>query len=140
MLIRSLVCSVIGILGGGLGGALILGWDTALDMRRGGLLGPPGDWWPLAAYFGGLGGAVCGLCLGLYISLAQAGIRWSVIAGVVVGIIGVMVLLSLRSPLDTDFRSLPSQVAPLMLSVIVWALISFVLSLVSTKLSKIHAA
>ncbi|HSB29605.1 MAG TPA: hypothetical protein VLE19_17190, partial [Pyrinomonadaceae bacterium] len=138
MLIRSLVCAIIGTLLGGFGGALILGWDASMVVGST-WLGPARDWWPLSAYVGALAGAAFGLCLGLCISLVQMGVRMSVIAGAVIGMIGVIVLLSDISGGDPQLRSIPSRVAPLLLSLIVWILLGLLLSVVATKLSTIQS-
>ena len=57
-------------------------------------IGPTRDFWPFAAYVGALAGAPFGLALGLYISLTRAGAGVSAIVGGIVGVIGVLVLLS----------------------------------------------
>jgi hypothetical protein len=139
MLIRSLVCAVIGIVGGSICGALILGWDVS--MAEGStFLGPARDEWPVAAYFGALAGAAFGLSLGLYISLAHVRVRGSAIAGAVIGMIGVIVLLFDISGGLRQLRSLPARVSPLILSVIVWVLLGLLLRVVAMKLGRIQSA
>ena len=139
MLIRSLICGLIGILVGSFGGALILGWDASMA-EGSSWIGPTRDLWPFAAYVGALAGAPFGLILGLYISLTRAGVGVSAIAGGIVGIIGVLALLSNVSLDDQQFRSIPSRVAPLILSLIIWLLIGLLLSVIASKISKMQSA
>lgn len=124
MLIRSLLCAVIGILGGSLCGALTLGWDAS--MAEGSTwLGPAHDWWPLLAYVGALAGAAFGLSLGLFVSLAQVRMRGSAISGAVVGMIGVMALLNDIAGGYPELRSIPARLAPLILSLMLWVFRAF---------------
>jgi hypothetical protein len=64
----------------------------------------------------------------------------SAIVGGIVGIIGVLVLLSNVSLDDQQFRSIPSRVAPLMLSLIIWVLIGLLLSVIANGLRKMQSA
>jgi len=139
VLISSLVCALIGTFVGSLGGALILGWDASMA-EGSSWIGPTRDFWPFAAYVGALAGAPFGLSLGLYISLTRAGFGVSAIVGGIVGIIGVLVLLSNVSLDDQQFRSIPSRVAPLMLSLIIWVLIGLLLSVIANGLRKMQSA
>ena len=139
MLIRSLVCALIGALVGAVGGALILGWDASMA-EGSSWLGPTRDFWPLLAYVGALAGAPLGLALGLYISLTRAGAGVSAIVGGIVGLIGVFVLLSNISGGNPELRSIPSRLGPLMLSLIIWALIGLLLSVIANWLRKMQSA
>src|ERR1041385_6661135 len=114
MLIRAIICAAIGVFTGGAAGAFILGWDASMAVGSS-WIGPTRDFWPLAAYVGGLAGAAFGLSLGLYLCLAGIGMRGAAIAGAVIGLIGVMVLLSNPSGGDSQLRSMPSQVGPMIL-------------------------
>jgi len=139
MLISSLVCALIGTFLGSLGGALILGWDASMA-EGSSWIGPTRDFWPLAAYVGALAGAAFGLSLGLYISLTRAGFGVSAIVGGIVGIIGVLVLVSNISGGNAELRSLPSRVGPLMLSLIIWVLIGLLLAVIANGLRKMQSA
>ena len=136
MLIRGLVGAAIGILGGAGAGALTFGWDASMFVGSSFLLGSSRDWWPLAAWVGALSGAALGLALGLYISLAGVGAPRSAIAGGVAGAIGAVVMLSTGEGCGYwRTRSVPSRVAPLMLSLIIWALLGLLLRAAASKLS-----
>jgi len=139
MLIRSLVSALIGTLLGSFGGALILGWDASMSEGYS-WIGPTRDFWPFAAYVGALAGAPFGLALGLYISLTRAGAGVSAIVGGIVGVIGVLVLLSNISGGEPEFRSILSRVAPMMLSLIIWVLIGLLLSVIANGLRKMQSA
>ena len=136
MVIRGLIGAAIGVLGGAIAGALTFGWDASMAVGSS-WIGPTRDWWPLAAYFGAFAGAVFGVSLGLYISLADVGMRRSAIAGGVVGVIEVIALLSNPSGGIEQLRSIPSQVGPMMLSLIIWVVIGLLLGAVATKLRKV---
>jgi len=135
MLIRALAGAIIGILGGAGAGALTLGWDASMAAGSS-FIGPTRDWWPLAAIVGALGGAVFGLALGLYISLAGVGARPSTMAGSVVGVIGVLAMFSAGENMAYwRLRSVSSRVAPIILSLIIWAALGLLLNAVASKLS-----
>lgn len=135
MLIRSLVGAGIGILGGAGAGAFTLGWDASMAVGSS-FIGPTRDWWPLAAIVGALGGAMFGLILGLYISLTASGALQSAMVGSVVGIIGVVVMFFTGENIAYwRLRSVSSRAAPLMLSLIIWAVLGLLLSAVASKLS-----
>ena len=135
IVIRSLVCAAIGILGGAGAGALTFGWDTSMAIGSS-WIGPSRNFWPVVAYVGALAGAAFGGSLGLYIILAGIGIRRAAIAGGVVGMIGAVVLLSGRSGVDEELRSIPASIGPPLLSLVIWVLIGLLLSAVATKLRK----
>ena len=135
MLIRGIVCAAIGILSGAGAGALTLGWDASMAVGSS-WIGPTRNFWPVHAYFGALAGAAFGGGLGLYMILASIGIRRASITGGVVGMIGVMVLLSTRSGVDAQLRSIPASIGPLMLSLLIWVLIGLLLGVVASNLRK----
>ena len=137
MLIRSLLCAVIGVLGGSLCGALILGWNASLA-EGSSFFGPAHDWWPIFAYVGALAGAAVGLGLGLCISLGQLEMRGAAIAGAIVGMIGIIALLLNIWGDYEELRSIPARLAPLILSLIIWVLLGVLLGLVATRLRRIQ--
>jgi len=137
MFIRSLVGAAIGILGGAGAGALTFAWDASMAVGSS-WIGATRNWWPLAAYFGALAGALFGLALGLCISLAQLRPGPSAIIGCVVGVIGAVAMLSLSEGAPFwQLRSVFARIAPLILSVMTWTLLGLLLGPVASKLSKI---
>src|SRR5919112_1503821 len=93
MFIRVLVAAAVGIFGGAGAGALTFGWDASMAAGSS-FIGPTRGWWPLAAAFGATSGAVFGLALGLYISLARVGTLPSALAGIAVGAVGAVAILA----------------------------------------------
>jgi hypothetical protein len=130
MYIRVLAVAAIGMFGGAGAGALTFGWDASMATGSS-FIGSTRSWWPLAAAFGALSGAVFGVALGLCISLARVGTLPSTIAGTVVGAVGVAaILFAGEDAAYWRLRSVPSRAAPLMLSLLIWALLGLLLNAV----------
>jgi hypothetical protein len=130
---RGLIGGVIGTLGGASAGGLTFGLDASMYVGSS-WIGPTKDWWPLHALFGAAVGAAGGLALGLYISRADFRVRSGIVAGGILGLIGAGAILFLESDFSWQLRSWGSHILPLLLSLICWALIGLVVSLVMNKL------
>ena len=85
--------------------------------------------------FGALAGAVVGAGFGLYIALSGVGQRTGLIVGCLVGSFGALVLLFMNyDRFSWYLRSVPARVAPLLVSVVSWALIGLFISFIASKL------
>lgn len=125
---RALAAAAVGTLGGAAAGALTFGWDASMAAGSS-FIGPTRDWWPLAAAVGALGGAVFGLALGLSVSLGRAGTLPSALAGVAVGAVGAVAILAAGEAVAYwRLRSAFSRAAPLLLSLLLWALLGLLLA------------
>ena len=116
----------VGAFTGALAGAVTLGLDASLDVGSS-FIGPTRDWWPLHAMVGAAGGAVFGLALGLFLALVQVDKLVTLVVAGLIGAFGVLVILLLNSGFSWSQRSLPAQVMPLLLSLLIWPLIGIVI-------------
>jgi len=122
MFLRALTGAVIGALGGALAGALAFGLDARFDVGSS-FIGPTNEWWPLHAMAGGLGGGVLGLVFGLSATFTRLGRIGNIVVGCVIGCLGATSLLFMNvDRLSWQQRSLPAQIAPLVLSILCWSL------------------
>ena len=117
---------LVGALTGALAGAVTLGLDASLDVGSS-FIGPTRDWWPLHAMVGAAGGAVAGLALGLFLALVRVDNLVTLAVAGLIGAFGVLVILLLNSGFSWSQRSLPAQVMPLMLSLLIWPLIGILI-------------
>lgn len=118
---------LVGAFTGALAGALTLGLDASLDVGSS-FFGPTRNWWPLHAMAGAFGGAVFGLGLGLFLAIVRVSNLVTLAVAGLIGGFGALVLLAMNSDrLAWTQRSLPAQVMPLMLSLLIWPLIGLVI-------------
>lgn len=136
MIIRSFVSAILGLLAGAFVGAFTFGWNASLA-EGSSWIGPTRDFWPMSAYLGGLLGAGVGIALGLFVSLAGLRIRTAALAGGLVGMIGAATLWSDIGQVDSDLRTLPALIGPLVLSILLWVLLAIILSAVSSNLTRL---
>ena len=136
IIIRSLVTAILGLLAGAFAGAFTFGWNTSMA-EGSSWIGPTREFWPMSAYVGGLLGAGVGVALGLFVSLAGLRIRTAALSGGLVGMIGAAALWSDIGQVDSDLRTLPALIGPLVLSILLWVLIAVILSAVSSSLMRL---
>ena len=117
---------LVGAFTGALAGALTLGLDASLDVGYS-FFGPTRNWWPIHAMVGALGGAVFGLGLGLFLVLVRVGNLVTLSVAGLIGGFGALVILLLNSGLSWSQRSLPAQVMPLLLSILIWPAIGLLI-------------
>jgi hypothetical protein len=132
-IVRGLLGALIGTLGGAVAGGLTFGLDASMYAGSS-WLGPARDWWPLAAMFGVAGGAGVGLILGLCIVLDGSRRKAGLIAGGVVGLLGVGAMRLLEDDVSWQLRTLTSHLLPYLLSLICWTLIGLAVSETTSKL------
>ena len=117
---------LVGALAGALAGALTLGLDASLEVGSS-FIGPTRNWWLLHAMVGAAGGAVFGLAFGLFVAIVRSGNLVTLAVGGLIGVFGVLIILSLNSGSSCSQRSLPAQVMPLLLSILIWPAIGLLL-------------
>ena len=135
MVTRAIFVSIVGVLAGAAVGAVTFGWDAWLDVGSS-FIGLTSNWWPLHAMVGGLGGAVFGLLLGLF-TLTRVHRVFCFLVGCLIGLLGAVVLLFMNADrLGWQQRSVPAQIAPLLLSGGSWAVIGWLIGLTKSKSTK----
>jgi|SRR6266498_943647 len=106
MFVRGLVGAIVGLLTGATAGGFACGLDTSLAVDSS-PLGPAREWWPLAAIFGVIGGAVVGLVFGLSIVLSRASQRTALSVGCLLGIFGYLFCWRERAALTRNCAQQP---------------------------------